>query len=98
MSRNSIVILTVAVCYALLVIALFILPDIGGSFGIFSFLFLYWGWKALDRITPQMFVFMPVVGWLIYFAIKGILALFVGMLIGPYKFGCWLGDRIYEKR
>lgn len=98
MSRNTVVFLTVAICYALLVIALFVLPDVGGSFGIFSFLFLYWGWKALNRITPSMFVFMPVIGWVVYFVIKGLLALVLGMFIGPYKFGCWLGDRIYEKR
>lgn len=34
-----------------------------------------WGWNFLNKITPNIFLFMPVVGWLIYFEIKFFLSL-----------------------
>ena len=51
----------------------------------FCALFVYFGWKALNRITPSIFLIMPVVGWIFYFTIKFIIAYFVGVVIAPYK-------------
>lgn len=41
------------------------------------------GWKTLNRITLQMFLFMPLMGWAFYFLIKGILSLLVGLVSFP---------------
>ena len=41
------------------------------------------GWKTLSRITPQMFLFMSLLGWALYFLIKAILSLFVGLVSFP---------------
>jgi len=41
------------------------------------------GWKTLTKITPQMFVFLPLVGWLIYFGLKFALACVVGVVAMP---------------
>lgn len=41
------------------------------------------GWKTLNRITPQMFLFMSLMGWAFYFLIKGILSLLVGLVSLP---------------
>ncbi len=49
--------------------------------GVFSF----FGWKALNKITPEMFVWMPLKGWLIYFVIKFILSFFIGMFVAPFQ-------------
>ena len=38
---------------------------------------------TLSRVTPQMFLFMSLLGWAIYFLIKGILSLFVGLVSFP---------------
>lgn len=44
----------------------------------------YFGWQALKKITPDIFLIMPIGGWLIYFVIKGILALIIGIFVAPY--------------
>lgn len=47
-------------------------------FGIF-------GWKTLAAIQPSMFLFPPIVGWLLYFFIKGFLSLIVGIFAAPIQ-------------
>jgi hypothetical protein len=44
-----------------------------------------WGWSFLNKITPNIFLFMPLVGWLIYFGIKLVLSLFIGTIVMPFK-------------
>lgn len=44
-----------------------------------------WGWSALSRITPNVFLIMPLVGWGIYFLVKLVLSLMIGMFITPFK-------------
>jgi hypothetical protein len=44
-----------------------------------------WGWSALNRITPNVFLFMPLVGWGIYFIIKLMLSMMIGMFVTPFK-------------
>jgi hypothetical protein len=36
------------------------------------------GWKTLNRITPAVFLFLPLLGWVVYFIIKLVLALLCG--------------------
>ncbi|MGN0523061.1 MAG: hypothetical protein ACI4IG_02185 [Eubacterium sp.] len=43
------------------------------------------GWKALNKITPSFFLWLPIVGWVIYFCIKGIISFFVGVIIFPIR-------------
>ncbi|MBQ8783095.1 MAG: hypothetical protein IJZ57_04910 [Clostridia bacterium] len=47
-------------------------------------IFGFFGWKALDRIQPRMFLFLPVIGWVIYIAVKGVLSAIVGMFVTPF--------------
>lgn len=44
-----------------------------------------WGWNILNMITPQMFLFMSVLGWIIYFCMKLSLAAFIGWFVTPFK-------------
>ena len=46
----------------------------------------FFGWKALTKIQPRMFVFMPGIGWALYFGIKTFLALCIGWFVTPYQF------------
>lgn len=46
---------------------------------------LPWGWSFLNRITPNIFLFLPIFGWIIYFALKIIFSLLIGGFILPYK-------------
>ena len=52
---------------------------------IYIALFTYFGWQALNKITPQMFVWMPLKGWVIYYVVKFILSIIVGMFVAPFQ-------------
>lgn len=47
----------------------------------------YFGWKVLDFITPNIFLIMPVGGWLVYYIIKGVVAFFIGFVVAPFRIG-----------
>lgn len=49
-----------------------------------SVLWIVCGWKALTFITPDIFLIMPLIGWVVYFMIKGFLSLIVGIFVAPY--------------
>lgn len=51
-----------------------------------------YGWAFLTSITPKMFIWMPLVGWLIYFAVKFILAYIVGIVALPIKLYKWISE------
>lgn len=51
---------------------------------IFIVVFSYFGWKSLNRITPDMFLIMPIGGWIAYFVIKFILAIIIGVFVAPF--------------
>lgn len=58
-------------------------PPAAKVFMMYSFAGIPWGWRVLDRITPNVFLFMPLIGWLIYFGIKLTLASWVGVVALP---------------
>ena len=37
------------------------------------------GWRFLNKITPNIFLFLPVIGWVIYFVVKTVLSVFCGI-------------------
>lgn len=43
------------------------------------------GWRALTSITPKMFVWLPLVGWLIYFFIKLCISIIIGWVAAPIQ-------------
>lgn len=45
------------------------------------------GWQALNRIQPAMFIWMSWTGWIIYFCIKFILSAMIGLFVAPFKIG-----------
>ena len=53
--------------------------------GTYALAGLPYGWKALDRITPSIFLVLPLAGWAIYFLIKFFLAYWVGLVALPYN-------------
>jgi hypothetical protein len=64
--------------YALYV--LFSIVDLYFSIGIVV------GWKNLNKLTPRVFLVLPLIGWLIYFIIKVYAAMFVGLVSTPFWF------------
>lgn len=43
------------------------------------------GWKGLSKIQPNIFLIMPIGGWVIYILIKGFLSIVLGIFIAPYQ-------------
>jgi hypothetical protein len=43
------------------------------------------GWKTLNRITPAVFLFLPLLGWVIYFIVKIVLSFYVGLVMFPVR-------------
>jgi len=56
---------------------------IGGAIAGITVVGIPTGWRALSRITPNIFLFLPLIGWVIYFLIKGLLSVAVGLILFP---------------
>lgn len=54
-------------------------------FGIALVACAVFGWKALNKITPDIFLFMSIGGWAIYFLIKGLLSAVIGAFVAPFQ-------------
>ena len=54
---------------------------------IMAICFSYFGWQALSRITPDIFLIMPIGGWIAYFIIKACLSFFLGTFLAPLVIG-----------
>lgn len=46
---------------------------------------IIYGWRFIDFLTPAMFVWMSIAGWLIYFTVKFFVAAILGFFIVPYQ-------------
>ena len=54
------------------------LLSIGGGFG----------WSTLNKITPETFLLvliLPALGWIVYFVIKFLLSMLIGIFVCPYR-------------
>lgn len=51
----------------------------------YTFAAVPWGWRSLTAITPRVFLFLPLAGWVAYFVIKLSLAVMVGFFVVPFK-------------
>ncbi len=43
------------------------------------------GWQTLTKITPRTFLILPIIGWLVYFAIKLFLSFWLGLVMLPIR-------------
>jgi len=54
------------------------------------------GWSALSMITPVIFIWLPLGGWLIYIVMKFALSVLIGLFVAPFRIGAALADRICD--
>lgn len=43
------------------------------------------GWNALSKMTSNYFLFLPIIGWAIYFILKLYLSMMIGVFVLPYR-------------
>ena len=85
LGRVVVTIISAVIIYGLIVAGLG-----SGTSAVFlatMFLCAYFGWKALNRITPDIFLIMPLSGWFVYFFIKGFLSAVIGAFVAPFQIG-----------
>lgn len=77
----------IAVFYILIfgIIMLFVQTDSAYLALIFMVIFAYFGWKSLDKIQPDIFLILPIIGWIIFFVIKFVLSLVIGIFVAPFQ-------------
>lgn len=51
----------------------------------YAFAGIYAGWLILDKITPNIFLLLPIIGWIFYFVIKISIASIIGWFVLPFK-------------
>lgn len=56
----------------------------------------FFGWKALSRITVNLFLWMSWVGWLVYFILKGFLSVAIGLVVAPFQLAKMISNSISE--
>lgn len=85
MKRFLTFVLAYVVMFGVVALAISLGSSIGGPLAIIVVLALAIpGWKFIDFITPDLFVWMPLAGWIIYFIVKFIISAFLGIFIVPY--------------
>ena len=52
---------------------------------IYGFASIIAGWKTLSALTSKSFLFLPIIGWLIYFYAKLMLASLIGTIMLPIR-------------
>lgn len=52
---------------------------------IYAFAGIVSGWKTLTSITPRMFLVLPILGWVLYFAVKLFLSFWLGLVMLPIR-------------
>lgn len=57
----------------------------------------FFGWKSLNKIQPDIFLFMPIIGWVIYFFIKGALSIVIGTFVAPFILAKYVANSVQQK-
>ena len=92
MGRITITVVSMFIIYGLL-----LLVAATGAFPIAVIIFAvctYFGWKALNKSTPDIFLWMSFTGWIIYFLIKGVLSFLIGYIIAPFQIGKMISNKV----
>lgn len=68
-------------------------PIIGVIYGV---LFAFFGWRALNKITPDVFLWMSFMGWIIYFVVKLFLSVVIGLFVAPFQIAKMITNAIQK--
>jgi hypothetical protein len=51
----------------------------------YMFIAIVAGWNKLNKLTASYFLFLPLIGWVIYFVVKLYISAIVGLFIAPFR-------------
>ena len=54
------------------------------------------GWKTLNMITPAFFLWMPLLGWVIYFIVKFFLSMLIGLFVAPFRISAMIAGSVND--
>lgn len=94
-SENGCRIITAICCVVLWGIALMIWLSNTDAAAIVMLICAFFGWQALTRVQPAMFVWMSWFGWIVYFVVKLLLSALIGLFVAPFVIGKKLGAVIH---
>lgn len=63
---------------------------------VIALVFAIFGWRALNKIKPDIFLWMSIAGWIAYFVIKGLLSIVVGIFVAPYVIAKLIAETIQK--
>ena len=63
---------------------------------VYAALFIYFGWKSLDVVQPNVFLVMPIGGWFLYGLMKGLLSFFIGIFVAPIALSNMISTKIQQ--
>lgn len=72
----------------LMVVGIILIHNIGGVL----LAGIPYGWSLLNKLTSKFFLWLPVIGWLIYFIVKLVLSYFIGLIALPIKLVQWISQ------
>lgn len=55
---------------------------------------VFFGWKFLNRITPDVFLVLSIWGWILFFFIKLLLSVVVGVFVAPYQIAKMIANAV----
>ena len=90
LGRVVVTIISAVIIYGLILVGLN--SDAGIIFWVTFLGCAYFGWKMLNRLTPDIFLILPIGGWVIYILIKGLLSAIIGALVAPFQIGKMIAD------
>lgn len=95
--KIGMIVVLYAIIYLLVMVTIPLFESMTYGWVIYLLVFGFFGWKSLNKITPDIFLFMPIIGWVIFFVVKGILSVVVGLFTTPYYLGKKLAEFIQAK-
>lgn len=63
---------------------------------IVALVFAIFGWKALNKIQPDIFLWMPIIGWVIFFVVKGFISIVAGIFVAPYVIAKMIAEAVQK--
>lgn len=80
----------IAISVVLMIIGIIVIKSPGGVL----LAGIPYGWLILNKMTPNMFIWMSWIGWIVYFLIKLVLAYIIGVPALAFKLFRWITELV----